>query len=255
MTREEIIRSLTSLKVAALAATAGLQWGLLVLAASAGVVIYSLRFPLSPAGCRPEEIIARYISGLAFTTPPHGADITPWPVPVFPEDAIRLDVQSVLESRAAYGLRVLGTIVGVAAAGVGVFIRKRIVPSSLNLVLNIAAVAVFGLLGYRAGRWWVAWSGRDKIQERCLVHCFLAWLEREAGDPKAKHYDFGLTVISTARTSGFSLMKGLRAHLGAPLSEADDRAAAHRVVALARAHRYRWRRDNFRQWAGKVVAG
>ncbi len=48
-------------------------------------------------------------------------------------------------------------------------------------------------------------------------------------------------------------MKGLRGHLGAPLSETDDRAAAHRVVALARKHRYRWRREDIRKWADEVA--
>ncbi len=48
-------------------------------------------------------------------------------------------------------------------------------------------------------------------------------------------------------------MKGLQAPLGTVLGEAEEKAVAHRVVVLARKHRYPWRRDDFRQWASEVA--
>ena len=86
-----------------------------------------------------------------------------------------------------------------------------------------------------------------------MVHCFLAWLEREVGDPEAQGAEFGLTVISTARTSSSTLMGDLLVPVGIERKEAEDKAAAHRIVALAREHRYRWRRDDFHQWAIEVA--
>jgi len=80
-------------------------------------------------------------------------------------------------------------------------------------------------LGYGAGWWWMEHSGwYGKRERRLLVHCFLAWLELWVGDPKAKLQDFGLTVVSTVRTSGFTLMGDLSAPLGTARNEAEDRA-------------------------------
>lgn len=48
-------------------------------------------------------------------------------------------------------------------------------------------------------------------------------------------------------------MKGLQVPPGNVLGEAEEKAVAHRVVALAHKHRYVWRRDHFRKWASEVA--
>ncbi len=216
---------------------------LLIAAASAGLLVYSGRLLVPTARLRPEDIIAyKNLPGQISST---GADPLSggWALYAhFPEDDTVLAIRDVLDSKVGFDLLVFGTIGGVVAIIVGAFTLSWNHPSGLDVA---SAVAAFG---YGAGWWWKARSGWYGRQERrLLVHCFLAWLEREVGDPKTKGYDFGLTVVSTARYSGFTLMSG---HPG---KGADEKAIERWVVGLASKHRYAWRRDDFRKWARETV--
>ncbi len=230
------------------------KYDLLIAAASAGLLVYSGRLLVPAARLRPEDIIAyKYLPGQVSSASigpdPLGVGMVPWPI--FPEGDTALAIRDVLDSKVGFDLLVFGTIGGVVAIIVGAFTLSWNHPSGLDVAAAVAALA----LGYGAGWWWKTGSGWYRRQERrLLVHCFLAWLEREVGDPETKGYDFGLAVVSTARTSGFTLLGDLVVPLGMPRSEAEDRAAARRIVAVAREHRYPWRRDQFRAWAKDVAS-
>jgi|GEM_PF-6491957 len=227
---------------------AGLHWDLAIASASAGLLVYSGRVLVPAARLRPEDIIVLPGVPSSVGPDPFGVGLAPWSI--FPEDDITLRIRDVLDSKVGFDLLVFGTIGGVFAVIVGAFTLSWNTPSTLNL----AAVVVFGLLGYGAGWWWRERSGWYRRQARSLlVRCFFAWLELEVGDPGAKLQDFGLTVISTARTSGFSMMRGLAATQGVPRTDAEDEAAARWIVALARQYGYLWRRDDFRSWASEVA--
>ena len=64
--------------------------------------------------------------------------------------------------------------------------------------------------------------------------------------------DFGLRVVNAARHSGFTLLGGLRAQIGLPRNEAEDRVAARQIVALAREYSYSWRNPEMQKWADEV---
>lgn len=225
---------------------------LLIASASAGLLVYSGRLLVPTARLRPEDIIAyRYPPGSIYLA--GGGVLSPDDVPfsVFPESDTMLAIRNVLDSKAGFDLLVFGTIGSVVAIIVGAFTLSWNVPSTLDVASAAAALAV----GYGGGWWWTARPGmRGKQELRLLVYCFLAWLEREVGDPKTKGYEFGLTVISTARTSGFTLMGNHLIDMGGVRTDAEDKTAAHQIVALAREHRYHWRRDDFRMWASDVAS-
>lgn len=229
-----------------------MRFDLLIASASAGLLVYSGGLLVPTARLRPEDIIAyRYPRGSIYLAGGGvlGADDVPFPV--FPEGDAVLDIRDVLGSRAGLALLVFGTIGGVVALIVGAFAPSLNVPSLADVVAGFMAL----LLGYGAGWWWTARPGlRGKQERRLLVHCFLAWLEREVGDPKAKGYDLGLSVISTARTSGFTMLGDLLVDVGIVRTDAEDEAAARKIVALAREYRYHWRRGDVRKWASEVAS-
>lgn len=225
---------------------------LLIASASAGLLVYSGRLLAPSARLRPEDIIAYEpfpIRGYLAGPDPFGRGMGPWPV--FPENDIQRRVRNVRDSKVGFDFLVYGTIGSVLTV-----IAGAVGPSwSTAPLLDAGLALVAGTLAYGAGWWWTDGSGwYERRERRLLVHCFFAWLEREVGDPKAKGYEFGLTVISIARTSGFTLTEGLGTTPDRPRTEADDNAAARRVVALAREHGYQWRRPDFRKWADEVRA-
>ncbi len=159
---------------------------LIIAAASAGLLMYSGRLLVPTARFRPEDIISDpYLPGRGYSAgpgDPFGAGMAPRPS--FPEGDIVLRIRDVLDGRVGFDLLVFGTIGSVLAIIVGAFTLSWNVPSSLDIALAVAAIA----LGYGAGWWWTARSGwYGRRERRLLVRCFLAWLEREVGDPKAKH--------------------------------------------------------------------
>jgi hypothetical protein len=223
---------------------------LLIASASAGLLVYSGRLLVPTARLRPDDIIAyKYLPGLTYSIGPMlGAGMIPWPV--FPEDDIMLRIGGVLDGKVGFDLLIYGTIGSVLTVIAGAVALSWNVP----LAVDIASVPAAGAVGYGAGWWWTEHSGwYGKRERRLLVHCFLAWLERAVGDPRAKGYEFDLTVVSTARNSGFSQLGDLLVDMGLPRTAAEDEAAARRIVALARQHHYRWRGDDFRKWARKIT--
>lgn len=224
---------------------------LLVASANAGVLVYSGRLLAPSARLRPEDIVAYRSSEPVFAgAVSFGGGMLPWPV--FPERDIALKIREVLDSKVGFDFLVYGTIGSVLTVIAANFPFVLIVPPAVDAASALAA----GALAYGASWWVTERSGwYRKRERRLLARCFLEWLEIHVGDPKAKHQDFGLTVVSTARKSGFTLMKGHQPPLGAALTEADDKATARRVVAIAREQGYRWRRDDFRKWADEVSKG
>jgi len=226
-------------------ALAGLHLDLLVAAASAGVLVYSGRLLIPAVRLRPADIIAYKIprSSVSFTAGPDplgGVALYRF----FPEDEIRNDIRNVVDGKAGFDLLVIGTIGGVFAVIVATFTFSWNVPSGLN----VAAAAVLGLLGYRAGWWVKERSDWYRNQERrLLVHCFLAWLEREVGDPRGNGRELGPAVASIALHTGFTVMdESLRTQ------GADVREIVWWMVDLAHRYRYAWWRPDFQKWAEEV---
>jgi hypothetical protein len=223
-----------------------MRFDLLIASAGAGLLVWSGRLLVPAARLRPEDIIAyRSLGGgtsYSVGTDPSGGIAT---YGHFPEDETLLAVRDVVDSKIGFDLLVFGTIAGVAAVIVGAFVPSSQIPSSLDVLW---AVVTF-MLAIAAGWWATAHSGwRGKQELRLLVHCFIAWLEREVADPKTKGYEFGLAVVNTIRHSGFTLMNEPLRGKGA-----DERAVSQWVIDLARKHRYAWRRDDFRAWASRPV--
>jgi len=216
---------------------------LLVAAASAGVLVYSGRLLAPTARLRPEDIIA--YKSLPEETLSGGMV----PFPVFREDDVLRKIRDVLDAKVGFDLLPFGTIGSVLTVIAGSFTFPRNLPLPMGAASVLAALAV----GYGAGWWWTSRAGwRGKRERKLLVHCFLVWLEREVGGPQTKGEDFGLTVVSTARDSGFTLL-GTQEPFGSVLTASDERAITHRVITLAREYHYDWRGDDIRKWAREVV--
>jgi hypothetical protein len=220
------------------------KFDLIIAAASAGVLVYSGRLLVPSARLRPEDIISYkpLPIGISYSVErnPSGEIVG---FTQFREDEATQTVRDVLDAKMGFDLLVIGTIASVGAIIVGAFTPSQDAPSSLD----IASAAVALVLGVVAGWWTTTRSRWRRTQERrLLVHCFLAWLEREVDDPKIKGYTFGLAVVSTVRHSGLSLTNESQG------KEADEKSVERWVVALARRHRYPWRRGDFRKWASEV---
>lgn len=228
---------------------------LLIASVSAGLLVYSGRLLAPAARLRLEDIIVYKAlpPGTTLYSPRtgrryslEGAEM--WPA--FPEDNIRIAIHDGADNEVGFYLLVFGTIGSVLTIIVGNFAFSLNIPPALDIASAPAALA----LGIGAG-WWMRRRWYGKRERSLLVCCFLLWLEHEVGNPEAQARDFGGTVVSIARHSRFTLMGVLAAPLEADISDADERAIAHRVVALARECRYRWRRDDIRTWANEVARG
>ena len=226
---------------------------LLIASFSAGLLVYSARLLVPTAWLRPEDIVAcRSVAGFAGLS----EDMLPEGIVLFHEDEARETIRSVMDSRIGLALLVAGTIGGVFATIVGAI---HITWESLRSPPPGDYFWVFGAFAVAIGAsWWeTRRSGwRRKLELRSLAHCFLVWLEDAVGDPSAKGEEFDRVVVSTARISGFSLMSDLVVKvIGVVLTEPENKAAARRIVTLAREHGHRWRRPYFRKWADEVARG
>lgn len=217
---------------------------LLIASASAGVLVYSGRLLVPAARLRPEDIVAyKPVGGAAVSfgvDSVGGGGIALFPY--FPENDTVLHIRDVLDAKVGFDLLVFGTTGSVVAIIAGALTHPWTMPSALGVASAVAALAI----GYGAGWWATTRAGwRGKQERRLLAQCFLAWLEGAVADWKPKGQDFGLTVMSTARRSHFTLID----------ERADDKAMAQWVVALVGKHRYTWRSDDFRAWAREAASG
>jgi len=216
---------------------------ILIASASAGLLVYSGFLLVPLARSRPEDStffgFGSFLpSSAAFSaeSPSSGMSMHS----EFAEDQALPVVREVIDSKVGVALLAIGTIGGVFATIAGAFLPFR----HISLGPNILAAVIVFVLGLVVGRVTnFIWHQRQEVP---YVFCrFFAWLEWVVGDPKAKHYDFHLTVISTARYSGF---KPLNEFLKS--QRPDEMAIARWIANQARTYGYAWQRDDFGKWAG-----